>query len=67
MAERTNRQRLRAMALLQAYLQFHARKFSLEDRERGCWLLLFVWAWHGGNHSRDVVGSPLATGTKGGA
>lgn len=62
----TKRERLRAMALLQAYLQFHATKFSREDREQGCWTLLFVWARHGGNHQRDVVGSALGDGVQGG-
>ena len=50
----TKRERLRAMAMLQAYLQFHATKFSREDREVGTWLLLFVWARYGGT-ARDAV------------
>jgi hypothetical protein len=45
------------MAMLQAYLQFHARKFSREDRERGTWLLLFVWAWHGGKPGDPIPGA----------
>jgi hypothetical protein len=52
----TKRKRLAAMAMLQAYLQFHARKFSREDREQGTWLLLFVWAWHGGKHGDPIPG-----------
>jgi hypothetical protein len=52
------------MAMLQAYLQFHATKFSREDRERGTWLLLFVWAWHGGRPGDPVPGSaPSLPGT----
>jgi hypothetical protein len=48
-AERlTLRKRHRRMAMLHAYLQFHARKFSKEDRERSCWLLLLIWARLGG-------------------
>lgn len=52
----TKRERLRSMAMLQAYLQFHARKFSREDREVGTWLLLFVWASHGGKASDPIPG-----------
>lgn len=58
MADRkpTKRQRLAAMAMLQAYLQFHATKFSREDRELGTWLLLFLWAWYGGKPGDPVPG-----------
>ncbi len=50
------RERMRHMAMFQAYLQFHARKFSRKDRERGTWLLLFIWARHGGKTSDGVPG-----------
>lgn len=60
----TRQQRLRAMALMQAYMHFHERRFPRTYRERSCWLLLFMWASYGGNHARDVVGSTLAGGMK---
>lgn len=67
MADRkpTKRERLRGMAMLQAYLQFHARKFPRKDREVASWLLLFAWAWYGGKSSDPVPGGYLSSGVKG--
>jgi hypothetical protein len=58
MADRrpTKREHLKHMAMFQAYLQFHAMKFSREDREVGTWLLLFVWASYGGKASDSIPG-----------